>query len=222
MPSGRSRGAGSGQGGPLREAALRDAREETRRVLATARRRVGPAVGEAFVFPVPPADGTRPAFVVADGQYRRGARVSLPGSTSCWTIGRISASRLTSAGVPLRRRVLPDPARSAALRRRAGPRIERSPMRSDSVGCGHRCRGALSFLGDRRLVFSCGFVAAYDTFTRVFGTEGEIRMTNPFHPGPGDTLTIARGDRGAERPSPPPASVPSRRHPAHPRRAPRS
>jgi predicted dehydrogenase len=61
--------------------------------------------------------------------------------------------------------------------------------------------GALTFPGDRRLVFSCGFVAADDTFTRVFGTEGQIRMTNPFHPGPGDTLTIVRGDEEREHPA---------------------
>ena len=54
--------------------------------------------------------------------------------------------------------------------------------------------GALTFPGDRRLVFSCGFVAAYETFSRVFGTEGEIRMTNPFHPRAGDTFAIVRGD----------------------------
>ena len=54
--------------------------------------------------------------------------------------------------------------------------------------------GALTFPGDRRLVFSCGFVTAYETFSRVFGTEGEIRMTNPFHPRAGDTFAIVRGD----------------------------
>ena len=71
--------------------------------------------------------------------------------------------------------------------------------------------GALTFPGDRRLVFSCGFVAADDTFTRVFGTEGEIRMTNPFHPGPGDSSRSCATTRcGSIRP-PPPASVPSRR-----------
>jgi predicted dehydrogenase len=58
--------------------------------------------------------------------------------------------------------------------------------------------GALTFPGDRRLVFSCGFVAAYDTFSRVFGTEGEIRMTNPFHPGRDDTFAIVRGDEVLE------------------------
>jgi predicted dehydrogenase len=54
--------------------------------------------------------------------------------------------------------------------------------------------GALTFSGDRRLQFSCGFVGAFDTFTRVLGTEGEIRMTNPFHPRSVDTYTIVRDD----------------------------
>jgi predicted dehydrogenase len=63
--------------------------------------------------------------------------------------------------------------------------------------------GALTFPGDRRLVFSCGFVSADDTFTGVFGTEGKIRMTHPFHPGPGDTLTIVRGDEMREHPAAP-------------------
>ena len=52
--------------------------------------------------------------------------------------------------------------------------------------------GALVFPGDRRLVFSCGFRSAEDPFTRVLGTEGEIRMTHPFHPGEGDELVVVR------------------------------
>ena len=52
--------------------------------------------------------------------------------------------------------------------------------------------GALSFPGDRRLLFSSGFRAAYQTFTRILGTEGEIRMTNPFHPREHDTRTVVR------------------------------
>jgi predicted dehydrogenase len=52
--------------------------------------------------------------------------------------------------------------------------------------------GALRFPGDRRLVLSCGFRSAGDTGTRLFGTAGEIQMTNPFHPEVGDTLQIVR------------------------------
>lgn len=54
--------------------------------------------------------------------------------------------------------------------------------------------GALVFPGGRRLVFSCGFRSGDDTLTRVLGTEGEIRMTGPFHPDPDDELLILRND----------------------------
>ena len=57
--------------------------------------------------------------------------------------------------------------------------------------------GALGFPGDRRLVFSCGFLSREDTFTRVLGTQGELRMTNPFHPGPIDRFAVVRDDREA-------------------------
>ena len=49
--------------------------------------------------------------------------------------------------------------------------------------------GIVTF-GARRLLLSCGFRRSYDTFTRVIGSAGEVRLTNPFHPGPADTLTI--------------------------------
>jgi predicted dehydrogenase len=43
--------------------------------------------------------------------------------------------------------------------------------------------------GDRRLLLSCGFQRAYDTFTRILGTEGQLDITNPFHPRPSDTIS---------------------------------
>ena len=54
--------------------------------------------------------------------------------------------------------------------------------------------GALAFPGDRRLVMSCGFLSHEDKGSRVLGTAGEIRMTNPFHPEAGDTFTVATDD----------------------------
>jgi predicted dehydrogenase len=51
--------------------------------------------------------------------------------------------------------------------------------------------GIVTF-GSRRLLLSCGFQRSYDTFTRVLGSAGQIQLTNPFHPGPGDTLTVLR------------------------------
>ena len=88
------------------------------------------------------------------------------------------------------------PIRLARLLFDAEPDLDRAI--ADAVWTGSRVDtelwGALTFPGDRRLVFSCGFVAAYDTFSRVLGTEGEIRMTNPFHPEADDTFAIVRGE----------------------------
>ena len=57
--------------------------------------------------------------------------------------------------------------------------------------------------GARRLLLTCGFKRSFDTFTSVLGTAGQIRLTNPFHPGPADTLTISRpnADQVTERPT---------------------
>lgn len=50
--------------------------------------------------------------------------------------------------------------------------------------------GVLSFSSERRLLFSCGMRRQGNTFTRILGTEGEIRLTNPFHPHPNDTVEL--------------------------------
>jgi predicted dehydrogenase len=57
--------------------------------------------------------------------------------------------------------------------------------------------GVLLYGEDRRLAFSCGLSGPIesDTFSRLLGTEGEIRLTSPFHPGPDDTIEI----RGVEQ-----------------------
>jgi predicted dehydrogenase len=57
--------------------------------------------------------------------------------------------------------------------------------------------------GTRRLLLTCGFKRGFDTFTAVLGSEGQIQLTNPFHPSPADTLTIRRpnADAVTERPT---------------------
>jgi len=56
--------------------------------------------------------------------------------------------------------------------------------------------------GRQRLVLGCGFERAFDTFTRVLGTEGQIHLTNPFHPRPADTLVMRRdGEETVEHPT---------------------
>jgi len=46
--------------------------------------------------------------------------------------------------------------------------------------------GVLDYQAGRRLLLSSGFGRSYDTFTTLEGTAGQIRITNPFHPGPAD------------------------------------
>lgn len=57
--------------------------------------------------------------------------------------------------------------------------------------------------GARRLLLTCGFRRSYDTFTRILGDRGQIHLTNPFHPGPADTLVVHRPGAEAvvERPT---------------------
>jgi predicted dehydrogenase len=57
--------------------------------------------------------------------------------------------------------------------------------------------------GTRRLLLTCGFKRSFDTFTTVLGSNGQIQLTNPFHPSPADTLTISRphADPVVERPT---------------------
>jgi hypothetical protein len=74
-------------------------------------------------------------------------------------------------------------------------------------GVDEAMHGVIDFGGRRRLLFSCGFDSPSGTFSRLIGTEGEIRLTNPFHPGADDTIEVHSGgdvrteDPGAREPS---------------------
>ncbi|HEY5988925.1 MAG TPA: Gfo/Idh/MocA family oxidoreductase [Streptosporangiaceae bacterium] len=50
--------------------------------------------------------------------------------------------------------------------------------------------GSLGFAGGRRLLLSCGFSRALDTFSRLQGTAGHINITNPFHPTANDSFEV--------------------------------
>jgi predicted dehydrogenase len=50
--------------------------------------------------------------------------------------------------------------------------------------------GVLNYPGGRRLMLSCGMKRSYDTATMLAGTSGQIRITNPFHPGPADSYQV--------------------------------
>jgi predicted dehydrogenase len=55
--------------------------------------------------------------------------------------------------------------------------------------------GIADYGDGRRLVFSCGLMRPYDTFTRLIGTEGEIRIVNPYHPSQIDHMEVRQSKR---------------------------
>jgi len=59
--------------------------------------------------------------------------------------------------------------------------------------------GVLDYPAGRRLLLSCGFGRSYDTFTTLEGTSGQIRITNPFHPGPGDSYEVVAAGTQSRR-----------------------
>jgi predicted dehydrogenase len=60
-------------------------------------------------------------------------------------------------------------------------------------GVDEAMRGFLAYQGGQALLFSCGMSRPYDTFTRIVGSEGEMRVKNPYHPQPGDSVQLRRG-----------------------------
>jgi predicted dehydrogenase len=48
----------------------------------------------------------------------------------------------------------------------------------------------LEFAGGPRLVMSAGMRRPHSTFTRVIGDDGELRLSNPFHPLPSDSMQL--------------------------------
>jgi predicted dehydrogenase len=62
-------------------------------------------------------------------------------------------------------------------------------------GVDEETQAIATYSGNRRLTFSCGVMRRYDTFTRLLGSAGEIRFTNPYHPGSLDTLEVVTSQR---------------------------
>jgi predicted dehydrogenase len=51
--------------------------------------------------------------------------------------------------------------------------------------------GVLGYSHGRRLMLSAGMLRSDDTAASLEGTGGQIRVTNPFHPGPADSYQVA-------------------------------
>jgi predicted dehydrogenase len=54
--------------------------------------------------------------------------------------------------------------------------------------------GVLDYPDGRRLMLSSGLQRNYDTFTVLEGTNGQIRISNPFHPGSSDSYEVLAAD----------------------------
>jgi predicted dehydrogenase len=57
------------------------------------------------------------------------------------------------------------------------------------------CAAVVRFPDARRLMFSVGMRRAPSTYARVIGDDGELRVTNPFHPTETDTVELWRGGK---------------------------
>ena len=162
--------------------------QETERVLAVARGAPGP-LWEAFVFPFhEQMDRVREAIArgkigeVREIWSRFHFLLEDPGDIRL--LAELAGGSIQDVGCY--------PIRLARLLVDGEPEPSRAIAGAvwTSTGVDTELWGALTFPGDLRLVLSCGLLSAEDTFSRVLGTAGEIRMTNPFHPGPDDTWTL--------------------------------
>lgn len=55
------------------------------------------------------------------------------------------------------------------------------------------CAAVMTFPDARRLIFSVGMRRFPSTYTRIIGDDGELRVSNPFHPTENDTVELWRG-----------------------------
>jgi predicted dehydrogenase len=60
-------------------------------------------------------------------------------------------------------------------------------------------QGSLGFPGGRRLLLSCGFGRAFDTFSRLMGTRGQINVSDPLVPGAHDYFEVRADGREPQR-----------------------
>lgn len=69
------------------------------------------------------------------------------------------------------------------------------PAAADASAVDLTTAAVCDFPGDRRLVLSAGMRRPMSTYTRIIGSAGELRVTNPFHPRAGDTVELVTPDR---------------------------
>jgi predicted dehydrogenase len=159
---------------------------ETERVLGVARE-TGTLLWEAFVFPFH-NQMQRIHGLLADGaigelrEIQSNFHFMMNGSVNIRLSRALQGGAVNDIGcypVRLARELFGDEHESAWATARWG---------GDGVDVD--TQGSLGFPGGRRLLLSCGFGRAKDTFSRLLGTGGQIHVSNAFHPGPDDHYEV--------------------------------
>ncbi|HEX3965715.1 MAG TPA: Gfo/Idh/MocA family oxidoreductase [Trebonia sp.] len=180
---------------------------QTREVLDVAATADKP-LWEAFVFPFQ-AQHQRLLALLAEGaigdlaEIRSAFHFLLSATANIRLEAALGGGALADVGcypIRLAYELFCSPAGGAAnpgdVQAEACPAVTEGQVEVDAVGIAR-------FGAARRLVLSCGFRRSYDTFTSVLGTQGQLHLTNPFHPGPSDTLTAVQPGKApvVERPT---------------------
>ena len=157
---------------------------ETDRVLAAARR-TGGLLWEAFVFPWSPqtkfvqqllADGAIGALRAVHAEFH----FLLEDAGNIRFDAALAGGALNDVGCY--------PVRLARLLFGAEPvHASASSVRATS-SVDTQTAGVLTFPGERQLVLSCGFDRPYSAWARLLGTQGELRLTNAYHPTASDVV----------------------------------
>jgi predicted dehydrogenase len=177
---------------------------DTQRVLAAARE-TGTLLWESFVFPFQPQMAAIEKLV-ADGAIGELKEIKSNFHFMVRNPANIRLSRELEGGALLD--VGCYPVRLAQLM--FGPHHESAWARAVIGGDGVDVDtwGVLGYSSGRRLMLSAGMMRSYDTFSVLEGTNGQIRVTNPFHPGAGDTYQVVTAGEeprtlpaGADEPS---------------------
>jgi predicted dehydrogenase len=172
---------------------------ETAAVLDAARAIPSALLWEAFVFPFQ-AQHRRLMELLADGAIGEPAEIV---SAFHFLVSRPADIRLSAAlgggsladvgSYPVR--LAQEIFSSAEAEVTGGSAVVEGEVEVEAAG--------IATWGPRRLLLTCGFRRSYDTFTRILGDRGQVHLTNPYHPGPADTLVLhrPRTEAGVEHPT---------------------
>lgn len=162
---------------------------DTERVLTSARQ-TGTLLWEAFAFPFH-AQLARLRRLIADGAIGDLMEIKSNFHFSVTRPDNIRLSRELEGGALLD--VGCYPVRLAAELFGAAHESAWATASRGGQGVDVDTWGVLGYPAGRRLLLSCGFGRSYDAFTTLEGTAGQIHVTNPFHPGPGDSYVVKAG-----------------------------